>query len=578
MQTLISKYRRYITYHDSVLAYSILGVIGGLASGLVILGFEESIVHLAALFGVGSHGDDFEALPRHWLFLLPAVGGLVLGLVFQILTPADRETGIVHVISRMHSHYGALPGRNALLQFVAGAFALATGQSGGREGPGVHLGSAVNSLLGQRLGLPNHSLRMLIACGTAGGIAAAFNTPLAGVIFAMEVIVAEYTVAGFIPVMLAAVAASAVDHTIDPGGAAFNIPPLELTSLWELPFVFALGIACGLVVVAFIGISRQTARTSGYNVILRFTAAGCCTGLLGLLVPEVLGIGYDSLNLALHGELALWLLLAIAAAKVLATAVTAGVGIPVGIIGPNLLIGGCLGGAIGIIGHQLMPDLASGPTLYVVLGMGACMAAVLNAPLAALLAVIELTHNIGIGMPAMLAIVAANLTCTGVFRQRSLHQTILRQLRRLVPDDPLNQLLHRTHVVSIMDSRVVRVPTVLSAEDRVTLLESTPTWCLVNREGEDLYLVLGDELLQWMSQSPDSENYDVTDADIRRWTFTNVPVQASLRRAMDAIARETVEAACIYERSQRSAMPVLHGVVTRENIEKFTLGRLQVGE
>ena len=557
-----------------MLAYSLLGVAGGLASGAVVIGFELSIGQLASLWGVGNSGDDFESLPRSMHFLLPAAGALLLGIGYQLLRKEDRETGIVHVLSRMHSHYGALPARNALVQFIGGAFALATGQSGGREGPGVHLGGAVNSLLGQRLGLPNNSLRVLIACGTAGGIAAAFNTPLAGVIFAMEVIVAEYTVVGFIPVILAAVSASAVSRTLLAGGAAFSIPVQHLNSLWEIPYVILLGVTCGLAVVAFIQISRATARLGHWNVVTRFTLAGCITGSLALLVPEVLGIGYDTLNLALHSELALRSLAIIACAKLVATAISCGAGMPLGIIGPNLLIGACIGGTLGLAGGQFMPGLASDPTLYIVIGMGAAMAAALNAPLAALLAIIELTHSVGIGMAAMLAIVAATLTSTGIFGQRSIHQTVLRQLQRTVPDDPLNQLLHRTHVASIMDSRVVRVPTVLADKDLEPLLEFNPTWCLVTRENEDLYLVQGKELMAWIDLEESAGEVNVTDADIRRWTATPVPVQASLRHALDSINRQTAEVACIYERSQSTGKQILHGVVTRESIEKFTLGRL----
>ena len=298
------------------------------------------------------------------------------------------------------------------------------------------------------------------------------------------------------------------------------------------------------------------------------------TGSLALLVPEILGVGYDTLNLALHSELALWSLAIIACAKLVATAISCGAGMPLGIIGPNLLIGACIGGTLGLAGGQFMPGLASDPTLYIVIGMGAAMAAALNAPLAALLAIIELTHSIGIGMPAMLAIVAATLTSTGIFGQRSIHQTVLRQLQRAVPDDPLNQLLHRTHVASIMDSRVVRVPTVLTDKDLEPLLEFNPAWCLVTRENEDLYLVQGQELLAWINTQERADEVDVTDAVIRRWTATPVPVQASLRHALDSITRQTAEVACIYERSRSTGKQILHGVVTREGIEKFTLGRL----
>ncbi len=574
VQKLIGNYRRYLSNYDSVLAYSILGIVGGVASGGVILLFETAIVQLAALWGVGDGGDGFEALPARMHFALPVAGALALGLAYHFLSPDDRETGIVHVLSRMHSHYGVLPARNALVQFFGGALALATGQSGGREGPGVHLGGAVNSLIGQRLDLPNNSLRVLIACGTAGGIAAAFNTPLAGVIFAMEVIVAEYTVVGFIPVMLAAVAASAVSRSMETGGAAFSLPGLELNSLLEIPYVILLGVICGVAAVAFIRISQFTARMANWPVLLRFGLAGVLTGALALLVPEILGIGYDTLNLALHSQIALGSLALIAVAKLLATAVSCGAGLPIGVIGPSLLIGGCIGGSAGLLGAQFMPELASDPTLYIVIGMGAAMGAVMNAPLAAILAVIELTHTISIGMPAMLAIVAATLTCSGVLGQRSLHQTVLSQLRRAVPNDPFNQLLHRTSVTSIMDSRVVKVPTVITDADRVPLLESTPAWCLVSRDKEDLYLVQGGELLAWLQQLGAADEVDITESDIRRWAITNVPVQASLRQALDNIGRNTAEVACVYERSRSSGNQILQGVVTRESIEKFTLGRL----
>ncbi len=575
MRRILANYRRKLTNYESVVAYSLLGLIGGLASGAVVLAFELAISAAAGLWGVGDGGEAFEALPRWLLFALPAGGALLLGLAYHLLAPEDRETGIVHVLSRMHSHYGVLPLRNALVQFIGGTFALATGQSGGREGPGVHLGGAVNSLLGQRLGLPNNSLRVLIACGTAGGIAAAFNTPLAGVIFAMEVIIAEYSVVGFIPVILAAVSASAVSQIFSPAGAVFVIRSLQLESLLEIPYIMLLGVVCGISVALFVWISKWATRLSHWPVSLRFALAGLLTGSLALAVPQILGVGYDTLNDALHGQVAMQTLLVIALAKLLATAVSCGVGMPIGLIGPNLLIGACIGGAMGIAGGWIQPELASDPTVYIVIGMAAAMGTVLNAPLAAILAVVELTHTVSIAMPAMLAIVAATLTHTGVFRQRSAHQTALRQLQRMVPDDPLNQLLHRTDVSSTMDVRVVRVPILLAAEDIEPLLEFTPTWCLVERGSEDLYLVKGDELLAWLSENMDEEEgADLGEAGIRRWSIAAVPVQATLRQAMDTMRKQTVEAVCIYERSAASGKRILHGVLTRETIEEFSLARL----
>ena len=575
VRELLKNYRRYLTNYDSVLSYSLLGIVGGIASGLFVLAFERAIGEVARQFGVGDGGENFEGLPQWMAFALPAGGATVLGIFYMLLKHEDRETGIVHVISRMHSHYGALPLRNAVLQFVAGAFALGTGQSGGREGPEVHLGSAINSLLGQRLGLPSNSLRTLIACGTAGGIAATFHTPLAGVIFAMEVIVMEYTVAGFVPVMLAAVSASAVSRTLAGGTALLGIPVVTLNSLWEVPYILLLGLICGVAVATFIRLLRITAQFSHWPVVIRFCLAGCFTGTIALLIPQTLGVGYDSLSLILEGQLLLGTLLLLALCKVLATAVSCGAGLPVGLIGPSLLIGACLGGALGEAAHVLHPDIASALPLYIAIGMAAAMGAMLNAPLAAVLAVIELTHTISIAMPALLAIVAASLTNTGIFRQRPAYDTILQQLQRVVPNDPLSQLLHRTDVAATMDVRVVRVPILLDADDLEPLLEFTPTWCLVERDGQDLYLVQGSELLAWLREAlSDSETADLAQATIRRWTIAPVPLQASLRQAMDTIRASTSEAVCVYERSRATGKQILHGVVTRVSIEKFTLDRL----
>ncbi len=574
MYRLLSAYRRYLTNYHSVVAYALLGVIGGIASGAIVLAFEISIMELARLWGVGNEAEDFELLPEWQRFALPAIGALLLGLAYAALKPEHRETGIVHVLSRMHSAYGVLPARNAIIQFIGGAFALSTGQSGGREGPGVHLGSAINSLLGQYLQLPHNSLRVLIACGTAGGIAAAFNTPLAGVIFAMEVVVAEYTVVGFIPVMLAAISASAVSMNFGEIDL-FSLPAAHLNSLWELPYIVLLGVCCGSAVALFIRLSRLATRLATLPVTVRFALAGCLTGALGLIVPETLGIGYDTLNKVLEEELAIKTLLLFAACKLLATSISCGVGMPIGLIGPNLLIGACIGGTMGLVGQIFSPELASDHALYIALGMTACMGTVLNAPLAAILAVIELTQSTSAAMPALLVVIVADLTNSGIFRQRSAHQTVLRQLKRVVPDDPLNQLLHSTDVTAVMDVSAIKIPINFPLASKPNLVNATPAWCVVTRDAEDLFLLRGRELADWLSRQDTSEDehINLSDADLRRWSISSISIQATLRETMDRIKARTVEAVCVYSRSA-SGSRVLQGVVTRENIERFTLSNL----
>lgn len=566
-------FRRSLTRYDSALAYAALGIIAGLLSGAVVIAFELGIDRLAQVWGVGQRGDGFETLPDLERAALPVLGALVLGVAFSLLRQEDRETGIVHVISRLHANYGMLPWRNAIVQFFGGIVALATGQSGGREGPGVHLGAAVTSLLGQALRLPNNSLRVLIACGSAGGIAAAFNTPLAGVIFAMEVVVTEYTVAGFMPVMLAAVSASVLSRHVGGGSEIFDLAGVQLQSLAQIPVIVVVGVACGIAAGLFVRLSTLFARLAGIPVVLRFLLAGTVTAGLGVYVPETLGIGYDSLGAVLYGEATFRLLVLLAATKILATSLSIGVGMPVGIIGPNLLLGACVGGLIGQLAQLIIPGAVPTTELYATVGMAAAMGAVFAAPLAASLALIELTQSTSVAMPGLLAIIAAHLINLTVFRQRSVHRSILKQLERRVPDDPISQLLHRTDVNTIVDGSVVTIGDRVGPATASTLALQVPNWCLVRRDGESLFLVRGEDLIGWIQDSESKDERDITESTLRRWTIQEAPEEATLQQTLDILRRHTVEAICIYTRG-RGRSRELRGIVTRERIERFTLDRL----
>lgn len=568
---------QYFNDYRALLPYSLLGLLVGALSSVAVLSFGWAIDAVGYLWLGSGTPDDFESLPAWMRFALPVGASLLLGCLYAMLSSEDRETGIVHVLSRMHSHYGRLPVRNALVQFFAGAVALGSGHSGGREGPGVHLGAAISSWLSDWLSLPNNSQRIVIACGTAGGIAAAFNTPLAGVVFAMEVIVAEYTVIGFTPVLVAAVGATTISHILGGTFIGFTIPSIALSSLLELPFILLLGIVCGALAGLFIWIMRLCLRFSTKPAWLRFLIAGLLTGSIGLVLPEVLGLGYDSLNQALSGDIAPLLLGALLAAKLVATAVTIGLGMPVGVIGPSLLIGGCIGGLLGLIGSTLMPDYSSDIALYVVIGMGAGMAAMLNAPLAALLAVVELTGSVSVVFPTMLAIVAATLTATVGLRVRSAHQTVLRHLEREIPEDPISQLLHQTNVMSAMDRSVCVMDHAISLAEPVT--EDLPTWCVLKREGEHLFLVRGADVFHLVEddERPAGEEedprLDLVEQDLRRWTFCSLSPRATLREALDAIRRNDVEAIVVTDPRVPGDMGI-RGVLTRDIIDQFYLLRL----
>jgi H+/Cl- antiporter ClcA len=319
-----------------------------------------------------------------------------------------------------------LPFVNAAVQWAGGALCIVAGHSVGREGPAIHLGAACGSLLGQRFALPEASLRVLVACGVAAAIAASFNTPLAGVVFAMEAIVMEYSVAGFAPVILAAVTATGLTRIFYGEDPAFAVPPLALRSPWELPYIVAVGFAIGTIASAFtllLGFFARHGRRA--PVWVAALGGGLATAVCALAAPQVMGIGYDTVGAALLGKIGFAMLILIAALKLIATTAGVGLGLPGGIIGPMLVIGATAGGALGIAGAWMLPQYASGSGFYALIGMGAMMAGTLHAPLSALTAMLELTGNPNIVWPGMLAVITAFATSRALFRRRPIFETLL---------------------------------------------------------------------------------------------------------------------------------------------------------
>lgn len=420
----IRKLRSQIQFSEAIPQLTLIGVIVGLATGLVMIAFRMLIeAPLSQWFN--GQPDNFESLPFWLRFALPVLGALVLAAIWVRLPLMSRRVGVTHVIEQLNNNSGRMPAGNILVQFFSAALALITGQSVGREGPAIHLGAGVASILGQRVNLPNHSMQTLVGCGVAAAIAASFNTPIAGVIFSMEVILMEYTLAGFIPIIAAATSATLVSRLVYGSSPAFLMPPVEMASLSEIPWLILAGIALGSCAALFNRLIRAFLRYQYLSIWARFGLAGLATGLLAMVVPEVMGTGYDTVTDAINGQLAIATLVVILSAKILATSVAVGLGMPAGLIGPTFVMGACLGGLFGIVIEQADWLDSSGSAFYALMGMGAMMSAVLQAPLAALMAVMELTSNSQIIFPAMLTVIIANLTSQHFFKQPSIFSSIL---------------------------------------------------------------------------------------------------------------------------------------------------------
>jgi len=350
-----------------------------------------------------------------WVILAaPAIGGLIVGLILHRFHPYQRAGGVADVIeARAHGGRG-LPLSGGLWSGLLTAISLGSGASAGREGPVVHLGATVGAAICQRFTLPDAARRVLLGCAVASAVSASFNAPIAGVLFAHEVILGHYAVSAFVPIVLASAMGTLLTRWWFGDVAAFVIPQYEITSYLEIPAFALLGLTCAAVAIIFqfalIG-TDWTARNITMPLWLRPVLGGLAVGAMGIFFPGILGVGYEATDMALKHELSIQTLLSLLIVKTAATAITLASRFGGGIFSPALYLGAMTGGAFGLIAASVFPEMASSHGLYAILGMGAVAAAVLGAPVSTTMIVFELTGGYALSIALLLAVsIATGLT------------------------------------------------------------------------------------------------------------------------------------------------------------------------
>ena len=552
---------------DQLRHLALLGAIAGALSALVIVAFRLCVEGIQAAFLPGADPENYEALAWWWHLLLPVAGGLLIGLLFQAVPPHRRQVGVVHVMERLAYHQGRLPAVNAVMQFLGAALAIIAGHSVGREGPAIHMGAAAGAGLGQWLHLPNNSVRTLVACGVAAAIAASFNTPLAGVIFSMEVVLMEYTITGFVPVIAAAVIATLISYAVFGSDPVFATPSLPTISPMDLPFVVITGIVAGCLAALFIqSLAFFSTVAQTRPLWQRTTAAGVLVGLCAVWTPQVMGIGYDTVNAALVAETGLLLLVAVTLMKIIATTGTLGLGIPGGLIGPTLVIGATAGAAIGLVATAMSPDHASPTALYAMIGMGAMMGATLQAPLAALTALLELTANPAIILPGMLAIVGACLISSQLFGKTSVFQMLMTARGLDYRDHPLAQSLRRISVARAMDANVVACDIQISRSHAQQLVAQHPHWLLLRPDDATAWLLPSVDLAHFLSANS-AETIDLMDIPAQRRSALPVELRDSLQEVWTHLEHSPADMVYVTLNRTQAGGPVF-GVLSRQDLEK----------
>lgn len=376
----------------------IIGLLGGL--GAIVL---RTLIHLfqALLWG----NEQYAA---HWLqtVLVPAGGAFVVGLIIYFFSKEAKGHGVPEVMEAITLRSGVIRPRVVAGKVVASALTIASGGSVGREGPIIQIGAAIGSTLGQVFKLSRRRMQTLVGCGAAAGIAAAFNAPIAGAMFAVEIILGDFAISQFSPIVISSVIATVVSRMQYGNFPAFVVPKYELVNPLELiPYAF-LGLIAGAVGILFVKSlyffeeKFDSVKIPDYY---KTAAGGLLLGIIGLSFPQVFGVGYGPMDEALHGRMEIWMLLALVFIKVLASSLTLGSGSSGGIFAPSLFMGAMTGGFFGSILHKLFPGVTAGPGAYSLVAMSAVVAATTHAPITAMLIIFEMTGDYKIILPLMIA-------------------------------------------------------------------------------------------------------------------------------------------------------------------------------
>jgi chloride channel protein, CIC family len=363
--------------------------------------------------------------PRWLVVAAPAFGGVLIGLITWFMRQPVGGGGMSALIEAVALSGGKIPPKPVLANALAAVATVGSGGSLGREGPLIRLGAMISSWVGGRLGVGPHRLKILIGCGAAAGLAAAYNVPIGGALFAMEVILGNFALEIFGPIVVSSVISTLISRTFAGNTPLYSAPGYALSSGWEILLYAGLGVVGAFVSVAFVfGIRVGRRSFKGLRFLpdpLKPVLGMTLLGVMALWVPQILGGGHDTINLALAGELKLparlalpeqftiLMLLGLAAAKLIATGLTTGSGGAGGLFTPSLFVGALVGGAYGIWMHSLWPEVASPYGAYAAVGMAAVMAGTSHAPISSILILFEFTGNYDLILPLMVASITASL-------------------------------------------------------------------------------------------------------------------------------------------------------------------------
>lgn len=503
-----------------------------------------------------------------WIPIVPLVGGLLVGPIVYLYAREARGHGVPEVMDAIARYGGIIRPRVAAAKAVASAICIGSGGSAGREGPIVQIGSAIGSVVGQRFKMSQDLVKILVGCGAAGGISAVFNAPIAGVMFSLEVILGDFGIGTFAPVILSSVVSSVVSHSLLGNNPAFEIPKYSLVSAWEIPLYVALGVLAALVARTFV-----VTLYKGEDLFENFkipgwtkpAVGGILLGFLGLAFPQIFADGYPTITRVLHGDVIYWMLLILMFAKIMATTLTLGSGNSGGIFAPSLFMGTMMGGAYGDLIHKVFPTVTATPGAYAVVGMGAVIAAAAHAPLTAFMIIFEMTRDYQIILPLMVACVVSTMIAMRMAPDSIYTLKLLRRGIVLRQGRDVNVLASHT-VAEVMHSDFHTIPVSLPLPEILHALESTAEsdFMVVDSDGLLVGLVGYQEIRSLLTMT--GVERLVIASDIMRPVRQVLHPDDLLTEAWDLFRPDEIGAVPVVTRDHDRRVI---GIVTRKNITSF---------
>lgn len=524
--------------------YLFLAIIIGVLAGYGAVVFKYILKSMQWIFYQNS--QDYlafsDAVPLWMKIVMPAAGGLVVGLVVSYFASEAKGHGVPEVIQAIALRGGRIRKRVAAAKIFASAVTIGSGGSVGREGPMVQIGSSIGSSIGQLFHVPSAYMRTMVGCGAAAGIAATFNAPIAGVLFALEIIIGDFGVMQFSPVVLSSVTATTISRYYFGDFPHFQIPEYSIVSLWEFCFYPLLGVVTGFVALSFTKILymfEDWFENISLPEWIKPAIGGALLGCVFAIFPEVFGVGYGAMNLALNNAMELWPLFILVFVKILASSITLGSGGSGGIFAPSLFMGAMTGGAFGLVLHSLLPGMTAMPGAYALVAMGGVVAGTTYAPITAILIIFEMSGTYSIILPLMLTCITATVM-NSTIRRASIYTTKL--LRRGIDIEAGRErhLLEHILVKDVMISEVVTIPesTPLSSIIWTFKTENAPYLHVIDGEGHltgiisfrDIRPVLNEEGLMDL----------LVAADIATRKLVTVSMNDTVQEALDKLTERGV--------------------------------------